>query len=47
MLDQIGETEVEAEEEGEDPEEEGAEAVACLNNLTIETAGRRKRQRKG
>ena len=39
MLARREETEGEAEEEGEDPEEEGAEVVAGLNNLTIEIAG--------
>ena len=39
MLAQRGETAGEVEEEGVEPEEEGAEVVACLNNLTIETAG--------
>ena len=39
MRAQRGEEEGEAEEETEDPEEEGAEVVACFDNLTIETAG--------
>ena len=47
VLSRRGETEGEAEEEGADPEEEGAEVVSGLNNLRIETAGRRKRQRRG
>ena len=39
VLDQRGETDCEAEEEGEEPEEEGAEVVVGLTNLTIETSG--------
>ena len=39
MLNRRGDTEGEAEEEGEEPEEEGAEVVVCLNILTIKTAG--------
>ena len=39
VLDQRGETEGSAEEEGEQPEEEGSEVVAGLSNLIIEMAG--------
>ena len=47
VLAQRGETDREAEEEGEDPEEEGDEVVAGLNNLTIETAGTEKEAEEG
>ena len=36
---QMGEEEGEAEDETKEPEEEGAEVVACLGNLAIDTAG--------
>ena len=39
MLARRGEAEGKAEEETEEPEEKGAEVVARLTNLTIETAG--------
>ena len=42
-----GETEGKAEEEGADPEEEGAEVVAGSINLTIETAGMEEEEDEG